>query len=286
MFTCLNRDYHSSFLPYTSASPPSSQTILTKPRSCSKPMPPPPYTPKKSDQNTGSKRIGKLTRAKSMEDILSSERNEPVLPRLHSPPFSEQSNGIEAPPLPSRIPRQMPSNSNPPGGSVGILEKQKPAKTGIFNKTKKPMSHQGSQNSEFNWPDSTQSYTPPPLPKTNPVSPPSRKSISPQDKLHPHLQHTMSESTIVTRVPYVAIFSFTAKADGCISFKAGDKCELVRQAKDSGWWLVQIDNKSGWTPANYWKEVKKVSRPTLTSLLISLSFLPPSLCVITCLSCS
>ena len=213
-----------------------------------------------------------------MEDLLSAARDEPDMPRLHSPPFLQESREDCAPPLPSRIPRQGFGNPTPffnHSVDSNIPAKPKPGKTRALCNSRKPMTPNLS-NGEFKWPDLSHRYNPPPLPKTKPVSmselrsvsPPSRQSISPpiarERSPHPPLLHTMSESNITTNViektGFVAKFSFNAQTDGCVSFTAGEKCELVRQAKDSGWWLVKVGEKVGWTPANYWKEEKRVSR--------------------------
>lgn len=57
---------------------------------------------------------------------------------------------------------------------------------------------------------------------------------------------------------YMAVHSYTAPKEGCLSFSAGETC-TVKQKKSDGWWLVRVGEREGWTPGNYWKEESRVS---------------------------
>ena len=78
---------------------------------------------------------------------------------------------------------------------------------------------------------------------------------------HPPLMHRNSEPAIDAainqkKITYVAVFSFSAPSDRCLSFSIGDKCNLIKTNEESGWWLVRVGEKMGWTPGEYWKELR------------------------------
>jgi len=231
---------------FSPVAPPPTKAPLTKPRAMSKPAPPPPYS-----QSPLAKRG--LIRAKSMEDLLSSKESIDAVVPQGSPPLPKRDF---APPLPAR---------NPPVEKP-IIEKlsdKDPCFLPIkpkAGKTRNPFKRNRNQ------PESTEA---PPLPRTKPnrnlpdrsISPIARHCISPPpsgDSPHPPLVHTNSEPSIdtepVRKSTHVAAFSFTADSDRCLGFSAGDKCELVKKNEETGWWLVKLADKIGWTPGNYWRE--------------------------------
>jgi hypothetical protein len=69
---------------------------------------------------------------------------------------------------------------------------------------------------------------------------------------------------------YIAIEDYESQAPGCLSFKMGDKCVLLRQA-GGGWWLVNIGGIEGWTPGEFWEEDKRS-----TSVTIAPPSVPPT----------
>lgn len=57
---------------------------------------------------------------------------------------------------------------------------------------------------------------------------------------------------------YVAVASYTAQTDGCLSFNAGDHCVLLKTTNER-WWLVNIGGTEGWVPGTFWDASTKVS---------------------------
>ncbi|KAL4438859.1 hypothetical protein ABPG74_016579 [Tetrahymena malaccensis] len=54
----------------------------------------------------------------------------------------------------------------------------------------------------------------------------------------------------------IAISDFTAQTDKDLSFKKGDKIQIVKRTKD-GWWIGLLNKNIGYFPCNHVKEVKK-----------------------------
>ena len=204
-----------------------------------------------------------------MEDILSSTKDLPDFGKQHSPPLPRKNPF--APPLPARNPPSTKpvERAQPVEKDVSFLPlKPKPGKTRnpFKRNNKQPQMANGHANDESNDP----LPHPNPHPKPRPggvgpersISPIARHSISPpgmrERSPHPPLVHTNSEPAVdiaePKRTQYVAVFSFGAPSDRCLGFSVGDKCELVKKNKETGWWLVKMGSKVGWTPGEYWKE--------------------------------
>ena len=50
----------------------------------------------------------------------------------------------------------------------------------------------------------------------------------------------------------MALYDYTATADGDLTFKAGDRIEIVRKGEDgSEWWIGKLNGSEGQFPANY-----------------------------------
>jgi amphiphysin len=49
-----------------------------------------------------------------------------------------------------------------------------------------------------------------------------------------------------------ALYDYTAQADGDLSFKAGDKIEIVEKGESGNeWWIGRLNGAQGQFPANY-----------------------------------
>ena len=178
-----------------------------------------------------------LQRTKSLEDLLSKSSPNPSMPgKTDGPPAIQLgrnvpiSNGYDhIKPLPN------PKPTSSPNASPQLAKKPEAAK-----KQKKPYSiFKISSNSDV---------------KQEPVisSPVVVQSTNPSvDIVSP-----LSSQNLPPRT-YIAIEDYESQAPGCLSFKQGERCVLVKQA-GGGWWLVNIGGQEGWTPGEFWEEDQKV----------------------------
>jgi amphiphysin len=50
------------------------------------------------------------------------------------------------------------------------------------------------------------------------------------------------------------LYDYTAQAEGDLSFKVGDRIEVVQKGEDGNeWWVGKVGGKEGQFPANYTK---------------------------------
>jgi amphiphysin len=50
----------------------------------------------------------------------------------------------------------------------------------------------------------------------------------------------------------IAVYDYTAQADGDLTFKAGDRIEIVEKGEDENeWWVGRLNGAEGQFPANY-----------------------------------
>ena len=50
----------------------------------------------------------------------------------------------------------------------------------------------------------------------------------------------------------VALYNFTAQAEGDLTFKTGDRIEVVKRGEDGNeWWVGKLNGVQGQFPANY-----------------------------------
>ena len=202
---------------------------------------------------------GGLTRAKSLEDILTSNSSRESSPqRLGSPQSERKASPGRVPMLPP-VPagggggggRGRGSGDHQPGESRGF-------KSVLKSKPGKVKTGKAKRNSELNIPHHMlQSSSPPPGTSTE----------------HRSITHTTSVPTMpppwqggggrmvkesVHLTTYVALSNYQSQQTSCLSFQAGDKCVLLRKTTD-GWWLVNIGGREGWTPEGCWREEAWVS---------------------------
>jgi len=81
----------------------------------------------------------------------------------------------------------------------------------------------------------------------------SNNSKAPSDD---HIDYIDLEKTMQT---YVAVASYTAQTNICLSFNAGDHCVLLKTTNER-WWLVNIGGIEGWVPGTFWDASMKVSK--------------------------
>ena len=238
-----------------------------------RPSPPPRVEKKKppgksqSSQNVLSRILKKkspLIRAKSMEDILSSSSRDDQskddyaeISREGSPTFEHEPETFKPtpPPLPPpRVPgvKRQSTIESTDGASpkTAMVPKPKPGYYRTPPNVQKPLvnghAQSGLRRSES--PPSAQS----------PTSPPD------QQRHESSLDNGTSREQLLSRMiekmqkRYIAVHSYTAPKEGCLSLSAGDM-GTVKQKKSDGWWLVRVGDKEGWTPGNYWKEDSRVS---------------------------
>lgn len=250
----------------------------------SRPSPPPRNEHKKvsnklqSSQNVLNKILKKspLVRAKSMEDILSSSKNDYAeiakdssqddydeISRDNSPTFEPVACFKPTPPPlpPPRVPaqankRQLSVDSI--DGPMGCL-KSINLKSFIGKKT--------VTNGHVT--TTSRRSVSPPVFTESPTSP-SDQSASTQkgsnitkgqnfsSEVHARREALLSQMIERMQTKYIALHSYSSPKEGCLSFSAGELC-TVKQKKNDGWWLVRIKDKEGWTPGNYWKEETRVS---------------------------
>ena len=262
----------------------------------SRPLPPPPYAlietkPPPSKSQSTSTIIAptpkqKLTRAKSVENFLSSpSREDTKVTRQLSPPAQQPKKSNRVPPLPPpRVPlsKQLssPGLDSVDGAMVsrgGNAAKPLPGRVWSNNKPGKPFTN-GHVNREGS-PENPCDL--PPIQKPRVGTPgrefsPAKRSVSPPNLIpsneregspHRPLIHTVSEPQMKQESAkmagvnfpktYIAKYSYASQTEGCLSFSAGDKCVLVSQTRD-GWWLVNIGGREGWTPGDFWDEDVRV----------------------------
>lgn len=82
-------------------------------------------------------------------------------------------------------------------------------------------------------------------------SPPTSSIPSP-----PHRAPEPLKSNFLPKT-YVAVEDYTSQAPGCLTFKAGDRCVLMKNSA-GGWWFVNIGGREGWTPGEFWQEDHRV----------------------------
>ena len=236
----------------------------------SRPSPPPRVEQKKppgkslSSHNVLSRILKKkspLVRAKSLEDILSSSQSKDdyaEISREGSPSLEHEPETFKPtpPPLPPpRVPgaKRQSSIETPESPKVVMLPKPKPAYYRTAN-VQKPLMNGHAQSG------SRRSESPPS--SRSPTSPSEQQSSLDSGAVREQLLSKMIERM---QRRYIAVHSYTAPNEGCLSFSAGDMC-TVKQKKGDGWWLVRVGEKEGWTPGNYWKEENRVSNalPVIT----------------------
>jgi hypothetical protein len=196
-----------------------------------------------------------LSKAKSLEDLLSAASSRESSPQRHGSPHSERkaSPGRFSvfPPLPA-----------PPGsprtGSSGVV-KRKLVKVKSAGKAGGKRASETPLVSGVPHHILTQSSSPPrdPSPEHRgvthttsvPTPPPFPPPLTTGGRKHSK-DLTNSGHHLKT---YVALSSYQSSVNGSLSFQAGDKCVLRRKTPD-GWWLVNIGGREGWTPEVYWKE--------------------------------
>lgn len=190
---------------------------------------------------------GGLTRAKSLEELLSSNSSRETSPQRLGSPQSERKGSPGRVPVLPQVPIGGKGRGSEPSESKGLIGAQKSKgklKVGRVKRTSEPhVPHHMLQSS-----------SPPrgPSPEHHgithttsvPFSTPSQ-----QGRLVKESVHLMT---------YVALSNYQSQMAGCLSFKAGDKCVLLRKTQD-GWWLVNIGGREGWTPEGCWKEEAWVS---------------------------
>lgn len=239
------------------------------------PNPPPRNEKKKapnksqSTQNVLSKILKKspLVRAKSMEDILSSSKDDYAeIPHQHSPQMEHKTFQPTPPPLPP--PRVPGANKRQSGISERYTEttpktKAAPKAKSVYSKfgrIQKPSlanGHPPSSSRRSASPPSTQNPTvTSPDSVTSPLK--SGKGQETPTDSQGKRENILSRMIERMQTKYIALHSYSSPKDGCLSFSAGELC-TVKQKKTDGWWLVRIGDKEGWTPGNYWKEESKVS---------------------------
>jgi amphiphysin len=50
----------------------------------------------------------------------------------------------------------------------------------------------------------------------------------------------------------IALYDFTAQAEGDLTFKAGDRIEIIKKGGDANeWWIGKLNGVQGQFPANY-----------------------------------
>jgi amphiphysin len=59
-------------------------------------------------------------------------------------------------------------------------------------------------------------------------------------------------STLSRKEHAVALYDYTAQAEGDLTFKAGDRIEIIRKGDDANeWWIGRLNGEEGQFPANY-----------------------------------
>ena len=238
-----------------------------------RPSPPPRNDRKKvpnksqSSHNVLSKILKKkspLIRARSMEDILSAASNIDYaeISREQSPAGEEETFKPTPPPLPPpRVPgavKRQNSVESPGGPRGAVVPKPKPS---FFKsaKSQKPIAngHLPNNPRRSMSPPSNES---PASPSDLPLSPLRQsKGQDSGSEVQARREQLLSKMIERMQTRFIALHSYTAPNDGCMSFSAGAMC-TVKQKKSDGWWLVRVGDKEGWTPGNYWKEDTKVSK--------------------------
>ncbi|GLB36589.1 putative BAR domain containing protein [Lyophyllum shimeji] len=102
-------------------------------------------------------------------------------------------------------------------------------------------------------PSSASSHAPPP-----PYTPSSSGSSAAATKRPPPPPPPLKpKPKIVPKVQYVvALYDFTAQAEGDLSFKTGDRIEIVeRSANTEDWWTGRLNGEQGVFPGNYVQDV-------------------------------
>ena len=228
-----------------------------------------------SSQNVLNKLLKKkspLVRAKSMEDILSSSKNDYAeiakgssqddydeISRESSPTFEPVAFKATPPPLP---PPRVPAQANKRQLSVDSIDgplgglKSTYLKSFIGKKTVTNGHIPTASRRSLSPPASTESAMSP----SDQAA--SRSNISKgqetSSEVHARREALLSQMIERMQTKYIALHSYSSPKEGCLSFSAGELC-TVKQKKNDGWWLVRIKDKEGWTPGNYWKEETRVS---------------------------
>lgn len=206
-----------------------------------------------------------LQRTKSLEDLLAKTAEEgkssPMMQRKggegkmvpllqlgrNAPPTSNGYDHIKPTPnpkpnIPIPPPQVITANGN------GSSKKPEPAK-----KSRKPYNLFKIVSSNDSKPEPVISAPVIPTPTKNSNSPP---PPPPPSHLPPPPSH-LPPSTSVLPKTYIAIEDYSSQAPGCLSFKAGDRCVLVKQSLE-GWWYVNVGGNEGWTPGEFWQEDQRV----------------------------
>ena len=59
-------------------------------------------------------------------------------------------------------------------------------------------------------------------------------------------------SAFSRKVYVVALYDYTAQAEGDLTFRAGDRIEIIKKGEDGNeWWVGKLNGEEGQFPANY-----------------------------------
>lgn len=83
-----------------------------------------------------------------------------------------------------------------------------------------------------------------------PQTSPSKKTPPPRPSSSPAQQHPS----------YVAVADYTGEDDSSLSFKEGDKVDVI-ELNDGGWWYVSIKGREGWVPSTFIERSQVSSKP-------------------------
>jgi len=83
-----------------------------------------------------------------------------------------------------------------------------------------------------------------------PVAPPTRQTPSPRDKGLRISPPVPTRPTPIKIELYETICDYSDDDEGMLSFKAGEKVQVLEK-DEGGWWLAMIGVKKGWVPSNF-----------------------------------
>ena len=93
----------------------------------------------------------------------------------------------------------------------------------------------------------------PPVPN-RPVTPNTRIAPSPKDKSPRASPSVPARPSPIKGELYATLCDYNDKDEGMLSFKAGEKVQVLEK-DDGGWWLAMIGVKKGWVPSNFLKKL-------------------------------
>ena len=93
---------------------------------------------------------------------------------------------------------------------------------------------------------------------------PPKRPEAPKNAKKPGPPRPANSPALKRKATYLTICDYDGSTDGCLSFREGEKVDVIEKNND-GWWYVKIGVKEGWAPSTFMEDSKpRPARPSTT----------------------